>query len=158
MSGDRCDQHCVASQPFGRSAKLPKRRENGPEIPTFRAAGFVSWGANCRKSPATSANIPVLQRLSAESGFDHDCRPRCAVIFALVDKMTPNHRPVLLVQGVTDGAHRPFIAFARSLTDLLGVGLRLLVLAKQLPTRSLARLPTTPAVCGELDPTRRTSR
>jgi hypothetical protein len=58
-------------------------------MPTFRAFDFVSRlpirqspGANCRKSPATSANIPVLQRLSAETKCDHDCRPRAAVDFA----------------------------------------------------------------------------
>jgi hypothetical protein len=39
--GDECDHHCVASHPFPRLAKLPKRRENGPEIPAFRAFGFV---------------------------------------------------------------------------------------------------------------------
>jgi hypothetical protein len=55
-------------------------------MPAFRVFYFVSTlpnlrsqGANRRKSPATPANIPVLQRLSAETGFDHHCRPRAAV-------------------------------------------------------------------------------
>jgi hypothetical protein len=46
----------------------------------FYALGFVSrlpipqsWSANRRKSPATSANIPVLRRLSAETRFDLHC-------------------------------------------------------------------------------------
>jgi hypothetical protein len=70
------------SQSVRRSAGLPKICAIGPEIPAFRVFDFVSglrilqsWGANCRKSPVTSANIPVLRRLSAETGFDHDCRP-----------------------------------------------------------------------------------
>ncbi len=36
---------------------------------------------NRRKSPATTANIPVLRRLSAETWCDHDCRPPAAVKF-----------------------------------------------------------------------------
>jgi hypothetical protein len=55
-------------------------------MPVFRAVDLVSrlpnrqlQGANWRKSPATPANIPVLQRLSAETGFDHDCRPVAGV-------------------------------------------------------------------------------
>jgi len=63
------------SQPVLRLAGLPKRRENGPQIPAFRAFAFVSGlplcrgrGGNRRKSPAFSANIPVLGRLSAETG------------------------------------------------------------------------------------------
>ena len=91
MRGDRRDQHCVASQPLRRSARLPRKSENGPEMPAFRALDFVSrlpnrqsQGANRRKSPATPANIPVSQRLSAETGFDHDCRLRAAVKFAVI--------------------------------------------------------------------------
>jgi hypothetical protein len=64
------------SHPFLRSARLPKRRENGPEIRAFRAFAFVSGppvcrgeGGNGRKSPAFSANIPVLERLLAETGL-----------------------------------------------------------------------------------------
>src|ERR1700733_11843458 len=59
------------SQAVRRSARLPKKREIGPEIPAFRPFDFVSGlpnrllqGANRRKSPATPPNIPVLQRLS----------------------------------------------------------------------------------------------
>jgi hypothetical protein len=60
-------------------------------MPAFRAFDFVSrlpnrqsQGANRRKSLATSANIPVSQRLSAETGFDHDCRPLAAVTVVLI--------------------------------------------------------------------------
>jgi len=63
------------SQPVLRFSRLPKGRENCPEIRAFRAFGFVSgllvrltWGGNRRKSPASSGNIPVLRRLSAETG------------------------------------------------------------------------------------------
>jgi hypothetical protein len=75
LSRERCDQHCVASQPFPHLARPTKRRENGPEIRALCVFGFVSGlparrcsGSNCRKSPATTPNIPVLQRLSAETG------------------------------------------------------------------------------------------
>jgi hypothetical protein len=50
-------------------------------MPVFRALDFVSrlpipqsQDANCRKSPAMSPIIPVLGRLWAETGGDHDCR------------------------------------------------------------------------------------
>jgi hypothetical protein len=83
LGGDGCDQHCVASQAFERSARLSKRRENRPGIRAFRVFGFVSrrptrqsWAANCRKSPATTGKIPVLQRRRVETWRDHDCRPR----------------------------------------------------------------------------------
>lgn len=74
------------SQAFRRSAKLPKKCEIGPEIPAFRALASVSrhpvccfLGTNCRKFPASYANIPVLRRLQPETEFDQDCRPRLAV-------------------------------------------------------------------------------
>jgi hypothetical protein len=58
-------------------------------MPAFRAFDFVSrlpirrsGGANCRKSPAVSADIPILRRLSAETWFDHDCRRSTALDFA----------------------------------------------------------------------------
>jgi hypothetical protein len=89
LAGDRCDQHSRPSQGFGRPAKLPRKSENGPEIPAFRPFDFVSGlpnrlsrGANRRKSPATPLNIPVLQKLSAETGLGHDCRRRAAVDLA----------------------------------------------------------------------------
>lgn len=72
MSGFDSSQ---GSQPFRHSAGLPKRRSNGPEFRAFPAFAFVSGppvcrsqGGNRRKSPAPSANIPVLRRLSAETG------------------------------------------------------------------------------------------
>src|SRR6266581_5085894 len=71
---DGCDQHCLASHLFKRSAGFPKRREKGPGFRAFRVFDFVSrppirrsQGGNRRKSPTLSANIPVLQRLSAET-------------------------------------------------------------------------------------------
>jgi hypothetical protein len=64
------------SQPFLLSARLPKKSENGPEIPPFRAFDFVSGlplcgtsAGNRQKSPAFYADIPVLRRLSAETGL-----------------------------------------------------------------------------------------
>ena len=63
------------SHAFQRSAKLPKRQGKGPETPAFRPLASVSGlplcrrgGGNPGKSPAVSANIPVLRRLSAETG------------------------------------------------------------------------------------------
>jgi hypothetical protein len=63
------------SQAVPRSGRLPRRRGKGPEIPAFRVFDFVSSlgvrrsrGGNRRKSPAMAADIPVLQRLSAETG------------------------------------------------------------------------------------------
>jgi len=74
LAGDGCGHHCVASHALRRSARLPKKREIGPEMPAFRACDFVSGPpfaghgtANCRKSPAVPADIPVLWRLSAET-------------------------------------------------------------------------------------------
>jgi hypothetical protein len=74
----------VVSQPFPRSARLPKTRENRPEIRAFRAFGCVSGlpvrptcGGNRRKSPATSQIFPfcgdyrrrlVRSRLPPEAG------------------------------------------------------------------------------------------
>src|SRR6266480_4080077 len=58
-----------------RSARLAKKRENGPEIPAFRAFDFVS-GLICEYS-----------RFAETIGgdwFDHDCRPKTAVDFALL--------------------------------------------------------------------------
>jgi hypothetical protein len=76
------------SQEFRRSVRRLQDREIRPEMPAFRVFDFVSGlpnrqseGVNRQKSPATPANIPVLQRLSAETGFDHDCRPRRGVDF-----------------------------------------------------------------------------
>jgi hypothetical protein len=64
------------SQAFRRLARLAKKSENGPEIPAFRAFNLISGlvvrqssGANRRKSPAVSADIPVLRRLWAETGL-----------------------------------------------------------------------------------------
>jgi hypothetical protein len=72
---------CLVSQPIRRSACLPRKPENQPEMAAFRAFDFVSRlpnrespGADRRKSPATRANVPVLQRLSVETGFVHRCR------------------------------------------------------------------------------------
>ena len=63
------------SHPVLRLATVCNLRLTGPEIPAFRAFDFVSGlpisqsrERNCRKSPALSAEIPVLQRFSAETG------------------------------------------------------------------------------------------
>jgi len=47
FAGDRCDHDCVASQAFRPPERLPRRRENGPEIPAFRAFEFVSRDQIC---------------------------------------------------------------------------------------------------------------
>jgi hypothetical protein len=79
------------SHAFQRSARLSKRPGKGPEIPAFRALALVSGlplrrsrGGNPGKSPAVSAKIPVLRRLSAETRFDQHCRRRPAVDIASV--------------------------------------------------------------------------
>jgi hypothetical protein len=70
--------------------QAPQERREWAGNAGFRAFGFVSrlpnrqsQDANRRKSPATPATIPVLQRLPAETGFDHDSRPLVAVKFAV---------------------------------------------------------------------------
>jgi hypothetical protein len=71
------------SQPYQGSGDLLANYEKGPLLAGFSISAQVSELPNWRirgpfrqKSPATTANIPVLQRLSAETGFDRDCRPR----------------------------------------------------------------------------------
>jgi hypothetical protein len=88
-----------ASHPFPRSARFPKTRQSGPEIPAFRAFGFVSrcsvrriWAGNRRKSPALSANIPVLRRLSAETRCDDDCRPTMPGVRSSLRHSRETHR------------------------------------------------------------------
>jgi hypothetical protein len=95
------------SQAFQRSATIPKKREKGPKITAFRAFGFVSklpiprfWGANCRKSPATSANIPVLRRLRPETWFDLHCKGRHAAFSTVLS----SH--LFVKAGVSDRALR----------------------------------------------------
>jgi len=64
------------SQAFRRFLKLLKKLENRPEIRAFRVSDSVSallvqrtQSRNLRKSPVLSGNIPVLRRLSAETGL-----------------------------------------------------------------------------------------
>jgi hypothetical protein len=64
------------SQAFRRFPRLLKISENRPEIRAFRVFDSVSLlsvqrslSGNRLKSPALSRNIPVLQRLSAETGL-----------------------------------------------------------------------------------------
>jgi hypothetical protein len=78
------------SQPFRRAVGLRKKRANGPETRAFCVFCFVSrlpnrqsQDANRRKSPTTPSNIPIFERLPAETGFDHNCRPNRAVVFEL---------------------------------------------------------------------------
>jgi hypothetical protein len=82
------DPFC-SSQAVLRLVMLPKKREDGPKIPAFCAFTLVSGlslcpprGENRRKSPAVSANIPVLWRLSAEtSSITTAARPwHCACV------------------------------------------------------------------------------
>ena len=75
LLGDGCDQHCVASHAFVRFPWLPKRRQDRPNTGfsrvSFRLCTPVSAISrrNRRKSPALYGNIPVLRRLSAETGL-----------------------------------------------------------------------------------------
>jgi hypothetical protein len=76
------------SQPFRRYARRSQKCEIGPEMRAFGAFDLVSrhpnWqldSPNWRKSPAIPENIPVLQRLLAETGFDHQCRLPAGVDF-----------------------------------------------------------------------------
>jgi hypothetical protein len=101
------------SQAFWRPPRLPKKRGNGPEMAAFRGFNFVSRlpnrqteGANWQKSPATPVNIPVLQRLRAETGFDHDCRPQAAVKFAIFSTSKA------VVSGAVSRVHPPEAAQA----------------------------------------------
>ena len=64
------------SQAVVRFPKLPNRPVNRPEIRAFRVSDSVpvllvqrTRGRNRRKSPVLSGNIPVLRRLSAETGL-----------------------------------------------------------------------------------------
>jgi hypothetical protein len=66
----------------------PLKEEKSPPLAGFCNSAQVSERPNRRtrgpfrqKSPATTANVTVLQRLSAETGFDHDCRPHGPVVF-----------------------------------------------------------------------------
>src|SRR3974390_770794 len=89
LTGDRRDQHCIASQAVRPSCRYSEGCEKGP--PT---AGFCIWppvsrlpfrlfgGPNRRKSPAGFENIPVFRRLRPETWFERHCPVRAAVIGA----------------------------------------------------------------------------
>jgi hypothetical protein len=73
----------------------------------FYAFGFVSRlpicrssGATCRKSPGTSANIPVFRRLRPETWFDLHCKGRHAVFSTVLS----SH--LFVKAGVSDRALR----------------------------------------------------
>jgi hypothetical protein len=75
------------SQAFQRRARPAKKCQIRPKIGAFYALGVVSRlpirrssGASCRKSPATSANLPVLRRLQPENWFDLHCLSDRAVL------------------------------------------------------------------------------
>lgn len=62
------------SQAFDGLAVPPMKREKGPETAGFRALCLVSnsrffdfCARNCPKSPALSADIPILPRFSLET-------------------------------------------------------------------------------------------
>jgi hypothetical protein len=61
-------------------ARLPKKREDGPEMPAFRAFDFVSGlpSPNLRwRSPKVSGLVREYSRFAETIGgdwFDHDCR------------------------------------------------------------------------------------
>ena len=72
---------CRPSQPFRRSARLPKKRENGPEIPAFRVFDFVSVGSRVADLEVEIAEslrpcpriFPFWETIGGD-WFDHDCR------------------------------------------------------------------------------------
>jgi hypothetical protein len=84
------------SHPFPRSARLPKRRENGPEIRAFCAFAFVS---GLPASPTLRSNSPKVSGLVREysrfaetiggDGFDHDCRPGGLITFRSLVQIQP---------------------------------------------------------------------
>jgi hypothetical protein len=87
-----------------------RKRENGPEMRAFRVFDIVyrlpnrqSQGANRRKSPATPANIPVLQRLSVETEFDHDRRQTLALRLCCSPAPTEGKFFDLSLQGLKSG-------------------------------------------------------
>jgi hypothetical protein len=87
--GDGRDQHCNASQAFPRSEVLPLKDQKSPLLAAFCNSAPVSELPNSQarmpfwqKSPANTANIPVLGRQRPETWFDRDCRPRAAVDLA----------------------------------------------------------------------------
>ena len=88
QSGMRAFESAHSSQAFRRSARLPGKGENGRKCRSFdfvsRLPNRQSEGANRRKSLVSPVNIPILQRLSAETGFDHGCRPQRAAIFRVI--------------------------------------------------------------------------
>jgi hypothetical protein len=95
-----------SSHAFLRSASLPRRRENGPEIPAFCAFVLVSGvpvcrtrGGNRRKSPAVSANIPVLGETIGGDRFDQDCRATTALDFEPSDTIARSTRSTPLLAG-----------------------------------------------------------
>ena len=76
QSGMSWFESSKVSQAIVRFPKLPIRPVNRPEIRAFCVSDSVSvlllqrsQGGNRRKSPALSRNIPVLRRLSAETGL-----------------------------------------------------------------------------------------
>jgi hypothetical protein len=62
------------SQPFRRSARLPKKSENGPEMPAFRAFDLVSRLRNRqslgRQSAKVSGHTPEYSRFAETVGGD----------------------------------------------------------------------------------------
>jgi len=72
---------CRSSQPFMRSARFSKKRENGPEIPAFRAFDFVSglpvpdFEVEIAESLWTCRRIFPFCGDYRGDGLDHDCSP-----------------------------------------------------------------------------------
>jgi hypothetical protein len=84
------------SQAFVRFARLPRRRENRPEIPAFRAFDFrlgtVGSAISRRKSLKVSGHVREYSRFAETIGgdrFDQDCRPTIALC---LDRLSyPHH-------------------------------------------------------------------
>jgi hypothetical protein len=82
LRGDRRDQHCVASHPFWRSAKLPKRRKNRPGNPGFSGNRLRLWTPalpnlrwKLRKVSGLLREYSRFEETVGGDGFDQDYRP-----------------------------------------------------------------------------------
>jgi hypothetical protein len=113
LTGDGCEQHCVASQPIPGLEVPPLQEQKSPLLAGFCNSALVSklpkWRTRRpfrQKSPANTANIPVLGRQRPESWFDRDCRPRAAVYFtcyATARACSKDEAPALRRQIVCGG-------------------------------------------------------
>ena len=67
------------SHPFMRSARLPKRRENGPEIPAFRSFGFISGLQFAEPEVEIAESLRPCPQIFPFCG-DYRWRPVCSLL------------------------------------------------------------------------------